>query len=406
MSKAIRNVLVVNAGSSSLKFMLFNMENETLLAKGQVERIAIGNSLFTYKNDSFSENKSVCEAPNHTAAVKLVCDALTDPAKGGVLKDLSEIDAVGHRIVHGGEIFSKPAILDAQAVEDIEALSPLAPLHNPGAVQGIRACEAAFPKADHVAVFDTAFHQTMPAESYLYSVPEELHTKYGVRRYGFHGTSHHFVTNRIAELLGKPVNQVTVITCHLGNGSSISAIKNGKCFDTSMGMTPLAGVMMGTRSGDIDPAVYPYLMKKGYTAEQIDTILNKQSGVLALSGTGSSDMRDLCTARDNGDPKATLAMDRLIHSYLMYIGGYLALLGKVDAIVLTGGVGENSFETREALLSRMEGMGVTFDRELNKEMRFGKEGLLSLSDSSLPIYVVPTNEELMIARETFGILSK
>ena len=401
MSTAIRNVLVVNAGSSSLKFMLFDMESEKMLAKGQVERIGIGNALFTFSTEGFSEKQSPCEAPDHTAAVRLACGALTDPAKGGCLKQISDIDAVGHRIVHGGEKYSQPVKLDEHALAEIEKLSPLAPLHNPGALQGIRGCEQVLPGVPHVAVFDTAFHQTMPEESYLYALPRELHDKLGVRKYGFHGTSHRFVTERAAEILGKPLDQVNLVTCHLGNGSSITAVKGGKCYDTSMGMTPLAGVVMGTRSGDVDPAIAFYLMKNGYSADDVDTLFNKQGGVRALGG--SSDMRDICAACEAGDHNAQVALARLVHSYAMYIGGYVALLGHTDAIVLTGGIGENSWETRQALLKVLGGLGITLDAETNRHVR-GVEAVISGKDSAIPVIVVPTNEELMIARETFTLL--
>ena len=402
---AIRNVLVVNAGSSSLKFMLFDMVSEQMLAKGQVERIGIGNALFTFATGDFSEKQVPCEAPDHAAAIRLACDALTSPAKGGCLKSFADIDAVGHRIVHGGEHFSHPVLLTEEVIAEIDKISSLAPLHNPAGLQGIRGCEQILPKVPNVVVFDTAFHQTMPAESYLYALPLELHDKLGVRKYGFHGTSHAFVTQRAAEVLGKPVEELNLITCHLGNGSSITAVKGGKCWDTSMGMTPLAGVVMGTRSGDIDPAVVVYLLKHGYSVDAIDTMINKQSGVLALGGTGSSDMRDLCSACARGDKQAQLAMDRLVHSYAMYIGGYVTLLGHVDAIIMTGGIGENSWETRQELLQRLPGLGITLDVEANRTCR-GVERTISGKDSAIPVMVLPTNEELMIARQTFDLVSK
>lgn len=407
MADSIRNILVVNAGSSSLKFMLFNMETEKMVAKGLVERIGIGNSLFTFSTEGFSEKQSPCEAPDHAAAIKLACDALTSPAKGGCLKSFDDISAVGHRIVHGGEHFISSVIVTEDVVKEIEKVSPLAPLHNPGAIQGIRGCEAVLSDVPHVVVFDTAFHQTMPEESFLYGLPRELHTKLGVRKYGFHGTSHKFITKRMAEILGKPEDQVNLVTCHLGNGSSITAVKGGKCFDTSMGMTPLAGVMMGTRSGDVDPAVVLFLLKNGYTPEQIDNFLNKQGGVLALGGTGSSDSRDLCKACDEGKHDAIVTLAKMVHSYAMYIGGYVAMLGHVDAIVLTGGIGENSWETRAALMPRLAGLGVTFheeDAERNKTVR-GFEATISGKDSKIPVMIVPTNEELMIARETYALLN-
>ena len=401
----IRNVLVVNAGSSSLKFMLFDMEAEKMLAKGQVERIGIDNPLFTFTTGDYSEKQTLCEAPNHTAAIKLVCNALIDPAKGGCLKSFADIDAVGHRMVHGGELYSGSVLLTPEVLEAFEKLSPLAPLHNPACLQGVQGCQNVLADVPHVGVFDTAFHQTMPAESYLYALPKEVYEKYGVRKYGFHGTSHKFVTHRMAEVLGKPLDEMNIITCHLGNGSSITAVKGGKCFDTSMGMTPLAGVMMGTRSGDIDPAVVLYLMKNGFTADEIDAMMNKKGGVLALGGTGSSDMRDLCTACDEGNVQAQEALARLVHSYAMYIGGYTALLGRVDAIVLTGGIGENSKETRAALFSAITGLGITLNAEVNNATR-GIEKIISGDDSAIPVYVLPTNEELMIARETYAVINQ
>ncbi|MEG1479961.1 MAG: acetate kinase [Kiritimatiellia bacterium] len=404
MSKSIRTVLVVNAGSSSLKFMLFDMSDEHVMAKGQVERIGMTGSRMTFKDAAGNEFRNDVDAPNHTAALTHVCKMLVDPEKG-CLKSLDEIDAVGHRIVHGGEKYSSPVLITPEAIEDIRQLTPLAPLHNPGCIDGVICCGKILGKVPHVGIFDTAFHQTMPAESYLYALPKELHDQLAVRKYGFHGTSHKFVTQRASQVLGIPLDKLSIITCHLGNGSSISAIKNGKCFDTSMGMTPLAGVMMGTRSGDVDPAVILYLLKQGYTADQIDDMFNKQGGVLALGGTGSSDMRDLCSACAKGSADAILTMKRLVHSYLMYIGGYIALLGHVDAIIMTGGIGENSFETREAILEHLAGFGITFDKALNQTLR-GKEGRLSNDDSSIPVYVLPTNEELMIARETFALLTK
>lgn len=401
----IRNVLVVNAGSSSLKFMLFDMTAEKMLAKGQVERIGIDNPLFTFTAGDYSEKQTLCVAPDHASAVKLVCDALIDPAKGGCLKSFADIDAVGHRMVHGGELYSESVLLTPEVLEAFEKLSPLAPLHNPACLQGVKGCQLVLADVPHVGIFDTAFHQTMPAESYLYALPKEIYEKYGVRKYGFHGTSHKFVTLRMAEVLNKPLEEMNIITCHLGNGSSITAVKGGKCFDTSMGMTPLAGVMMGTRSGDIDPAVVLYLLKNGFTADEIDALMNKKGGVLGISGTGSSDMRDLCAACDAGNATAQEALARLVHSYAMYIGGYTALLGRVDAIVLTGGIGENSKETRAALLPALAGLGITLNAAVNETVR-GVEKIISGDDSSIPVYVIPTNEELMIARETYAVVTR
>ncbi len=403
MAKEIRRILVVNAGSSSLKFMLFDMQGEHVLAKGQIERIGMDGSLFTYESDNYTAKKQATDAPNHAVALTTICNALID-AEHGCITALDEIHAVGHRIVHGGTTYSASVLLTEDVVKQIEALTPMAPLHNPGSLQGLAGCKKVLPDVPHVGVFDTAFHQTMPEESYLYAISKEVSEKYGVRKYGFHGTSHRFVTHRAATVLDKPLDELNIITCHLGNGSSISAIRNGKVFDTSMGMTPLAGVMMGTRCGDIDPEVVIYLMKQGFSAEQIDDMMNKQGGILALAGTGSSDMRELCIAAlTDKKPEAKTALDKLIHSYVMYIGGYYALLGKVDAIILTGGIGENSMEARGELLARLAGLGVKLDAARNEATRFGKEGVITADDSMLPVYVLPTNEELMIARETYEV---
>lgn len=406
MSDNIRRILVVNAGSSSLKFTLFDMQNESVLAKGQVERIGMDGSLFTFESAKAKFKQAPTVAPDHTAALNTVCAALVDPEKG-CLSSITEINAVGHRIVHGGAKYTAPVRVDETVIEGIRELIPMAPLHNPGAIQGIVGCMAVLPDVPHVTVFDTAFHQTMPPESYLYGLPKDIAGKYGIRKYGFHGTSHHFITVRASEVLGIPLDKLNIITCHLGNGSSISAVKNGKVLDTSMGMTPLAGVLMGTRCGDMDPAVVVFLAKQGYTPDQINDMMNKKGGILALGNTGSSDMRELCDAALSGtNPEAKTALDRLIHSYVMYIGGYYALLGRVDAIILTGGIGENSYEARGALLDRLGGLGVIPDDARNREFRFGKEGRISADGSTLPVYVLPTNEELMIARETYGIASK
>lgn len=406
MSESIRRILVVNAGSSSLKFTLFDMKNETVLAKGQVERIGMEGPLFSYESGKTKFKQAPTEAPDHTAALNTVCAALVDPEKG-CLSSITEINAVGHRIVHGGAKYTASVRVDETVIAGIRDLIPMAPLHNPGAIQGIVGCMAVLPDVPHVTVFDTAFHQTMPPESYLYALPKEITEKYGIRKYGFHGTSHRFVTARASEVLGIPPENLNIITCHLGNGSSISAVQNGKILDTSMGMTPLAGVLMGTRCGDIDPAAVIFLAKQGYTPDQINDMMNRQGGILALGNTGSSDMRELCAAALSGNnPEAKTALERLIHSYVMYIGGYYALLGRVDAIIMTGGIGENSAEAREFLLRRLEGLGVKYDDERNRDVRFGKEGIISADGSALPVYVLPTNEELMIARETFEIASK
>ena len=378
MKKQIRKVLVVNAGSSSLKYQLFDMKSEERLAKGIVERIGAGGPA------------------NHAEALKKVVEDLGNP---------SDIDAIGHRVLHGAEVFKDSALMNKTNMAKVKKLVKFGPLHMPPNLGGIEACEKIFPGVPNVGVFDTAFHQTMPDCAAMYAIDPKFYKKYGIRKYGFHGTSHKFVTHRMAEVLGKPLDEMNIITCHLGNGSSITAVKGGKCFDTSMGMTPLAGVMMGTRSGDIDPAVVLYLLKNGFTADEIDAMMNKKGGVLALGGTGSSDMRDLCTACDEGNEQAQVALARLVHSYAMYIGGYTALLGRVDAIVLTGGIGENSKETRAALFSAITGLGITLNAEANNATR-GIEKIISGDDSAIPVYVIPTNEELMIARETYAVINQ
>lgn len=396
-------VLVINTGSSSLKFMVFDMANEVMLAKGLVERVGSDDAEMSYQKAGGDKQKQPVCAKNHTGALDAMCKILVDPAVG-VLKSLSEVDAIGHRVVHGGEKFSKSVVIDDEVKAMVEKCSVMAPLHNPPNIEGIAAAEKVFPGVKNVAVFDTAFHQTMPDYAFRYAVPEEYYTKFGVRKYGFHGTSHKFVTHRAAEVLGKPLDQLTIITCHLGNGSSFSAVKNGQVIDTTMGMTPLAGLVMGTRSGDVDPGVVFYLAKQGLSVEQIDKAFNKQGGLLALGGTGSGDMRELCSAVKAGSEKAQLAMKAFAHRAAMFIGGYYTILGGVDAIVMTGGIGENSDEAREAICKQLSAIGVTLCGDANLKMRFGAEGKISTPDSKTPVYVIPTNEELMIARETAAVL--
>ncbi len=397
-------ILVINTGSSSLKFMIFDMVHETMLAKGLVERIGTAEASMTYQQAGGDKVKRDIDALNHTRALDAMCKIIVDPAIG-VLKSLTEVDAIGHRVVHGGESFSSSIQITDEVKSTIEKCSIMAPLHNPPNIEGIRAAETVFPGVPNVAVFDTAFHQTMPDYVYRYAVPEKFYTDYGVRKYGFHGTSHKFVTQRAAEVLGKAQDDLTIITCHLGNGSSFAAIKHGKVLDTTMGMTPLAGLIMGTRSGDVDPGVVFFLSKQGYSVEDIDKAFNKEGGIFALGGTGSSDMRELCAAAAAGAEKAQMTLKAFAHRAALFIGGYKAILGKVDAIIMTGGIGENSEVGRQVIIDQLTGLGITLDVEKNLSTRFGAEGLISAADSSTPIYVLPTNEELMIARETFTVLT-
>lgn len=389
-------ILVINCGSSSLKYQLFNMETEEVLAKGLVERIGIeGSRLEQEAGEDQFEN--VTAIPDHDTAVRLVFEALT--GEHGVIADMNEIDAVGHRVVHGGEKITKSTLVDDQVLDAIREYTPFSPLHNPANLQGIEACRKALGNKPQVAVFDTAYHQTMPAKNYVYALPYELYEKYGIRRYGFHGTSHNFIAHRAAELLGKPIDELNIISCHLGNGSSITAVQNGKCYLTSMGLTPLAGVPMGTRSGDIDPAIIPFLQKQlGKSADEIDQILNKQSGVLGISGK-SSDFRDLNEGAEAGDERCRLALD-IFHSRVREtIGAYAVALGRVDAITFTGGIGENGAEDREAICKGLEIIGAEFDPEKNAH-RKPKEKCISKDGSKVQIWTIPTNEELMIARDT------
>ncbi|APC48014.1 acetate/propionate family kinase [Virgibacillus halodenitrificans] len=387
------NVLAVNAGSSSLKFQLFQMPEEIVLAKGLTERIGLKDSIFTVEIED-NKKKTVQDIPNHEIAVKQVLETLTS---SGVIQSLDEIDAVGHRVVHGGERFSDSVPITDQVIQSIEELSELAPLHNPANLTGILAFKEVLPEVPMVAVFDTAFHQTMPESSYLYSLPYEYYKDYGIRKYGFHGTSHKYVSQRAAELLNMPVEQLRLISCHLGNGASIAAIQEGKSIDTSMGFTPLAGVTMGTRSGNIDPALIPYVMEKtGKTAEEVIHVLNKESGMLALSGF-SSDLRDIeQQAGDN--ERAELALEVFAGRIHKYLGSYAAKMSGVDAIIFTAGVGENSDVVREKVLHGLEFMGVYWDPARNKVR--GQERFINYPHSPVKVIIIPTNEEVMIARDT------
>ena len=395
-------VLVLNCGSSSLKYQLIDMSNEEVLCIGLVERIGIEGSVLKQEKDGV-EGKLVVEQPmkNHQDAIKLVLEAVVDAKFGGV-QDIKEVEAVGHRVVHGGEKFAGSVLITDEVKAALVECTDLAPLHNPANIMGIEACEAILPGVPMVGVFDTAFHQTMPKKSYLYGLPHELYTKYGVRRYGFHGTSHKYVSQRAAAMLGKNIEDIKVITCHLGNGASIAAVDGGKCVDTSMGFTPLEGLIMGTRCGDIDAAILPFLMEKeGLDDKGLCDLMNKKSGVYGMTGI-SSDFRDIEGAAANGDEKAQVALDAYAQRVKKYIGAYAAEMNGVDAVVFTAGVGENGIDMRKAIASNMEFLGMNFDEEANKVR--GKETVISTADSKVKILLIPTNEELMIARDTVALV--
>ena len=389
-------VLVINCGSSSLKYQLFDMTDESVLCKGLVERIGIEGSKLTHKVNG---EKLVVEEPmkDHTEAINHVFDALLDE-KYGVIKNLDEVSAIGHRVLHGGDKLTESCIIDDKVKDKIREFIKFGPLHNPANLMGIEACEKLAPGKKNIAVFDTAFHQTMPAKTFMYAIPYEYYEDYRLRKFGFHGTSHRYITLRTQQLLGK--EDINIITVHLGNGSSIAAVKNGKCYDTSMGLTPLEGLLMGTRSGDLDPTVMTFLMnEKGYSADEMNQILNKKSGVLGVSGI-SSDFRDLEEEAEKGNDRAQLALDMFIERVKRYIGGYMAELGHVDAICFAGGIGENSSSMRKDILDTFEELGVKLDLEKNNTR---EEALISADDSKVKVYVVPTNEELMIARDTLEL---
>ena len=395
-------ILVLNCGSSSLKYQLIDMENEAVLCIGLVERIGIEGSILTQKKDGV-EGKYIVEQPmkDHQDAIKLVLEGVLDSTYGGV-KDMAEIDAVGHRVVHGGEKFASSVIITEEVEEAMRKCSELAPLHNPANLMGIDAIKAVLPGVPNVGVFDTAFHQTMPASSYLYGLPHRLYTEYGVRRYGFHGTSHKYVSQRAAAMLGKDIADLKIITCHLGNGASIAAVDGGKVVDTSMGLTPLEGLIMGTRCGDIDPAIIPFIMKKeNLDADGVDKLMNKESGVYGMTGI-SSDFRDISTAAAEGNQKAIDALDAYHKRVKKYIGAYAAEMNGVDAIVFTAGLGENGIEDRLAIASNLEVLGVKMDAEANNVR--GKERVISAADSKVKVLLIPTNEELMIARDTLELV--
>lgn len=387
-------IIAINAGSSSLKFQLFEMPQETVLTKGLVERIGLTDSIFTITNLDGTTDTEVVAIPDHTVAVQMLLAKLIT---NGIVQSLDEIDGVGHRVVHGGEKFNDSVIIDDTVLAEIEELSDLAPLHNPANIIGIHAFHKVLPDIPAIAVFDTAFHQTMPKKSFLYSLPYEFYDKYGIRKYGFHGTSHKYVAERAAELLGRPIENLRLISCHLGNGASIAAIEGGKSIDTSMGFTPLAGVAMGTRSGNIDPALIPFIMEKtGKTVDEVLDILNRQSGMLGVSGL-SSDLRDLSTAAEEGDERAIIALEVFANRIHKYIGSYAARMSGVDAIIFTAGIGENDIASRARILHGLEFMGVYWDPALNNVR--GKEQFISYPHSPVKVIVIPTNEEVMIARD-------
>ncbi|MCI9423125.1 acetate/propionate family kinase [Lachnospiraceae bacterium WCA-9-b2] len=395
------NVLVINCGSSSLKFQLINSDSEQVLAKGLCERIGIDGSL-TYQPEGGEKVKSDKAMPTHTEAIQFVIDALTD-AETGVVKSLSEIGAVGHRVVHGGEKFASSVVITDEVKQAIEDCNDLAPLHNPANLIGINACQKLMPNTPMVAVFDTAFHQTMPEKAYMYGLPYEYYDKYKVRRYGFHGTSHSFVSKRAAELLEKPYDQVKTIVCHLGNGASICAVENGKSVDTSMGLTPLEGLVMGTRSGDIDPAILEFISKKeGLDIAGLMNMLNKKSGVFGLSNNLSSDFRDLEDGANSGNNEARIALEVFAYRVAKYVGSYVAAMNGVDVIAFTAGIGENSGTVRSSVLKYLGYLGISVDEDANKKR--GEEIAISTADSKVKVMVIPTNEELAIARETVALV--
>lgn len=390
--------MVLNCGSSSIKYKLYDMKDESVLAQGGVERIGIDNAFINVKLPNGEKKKIMRDLPTHKEGVALVFEVLLDPEIGAI-KSLDEIDAVGHRIVQGGDLFEKSCIVTKEVEDGIESLCDLAPVHNAGHLKGIRAVDALMPNTPQVTVFDNAFHSTMPDYAYLYAVPYELYTKYHVRRYGFHGTSHRYVSHRVAELEGKDIKDLKIITCHIGNGASLAAIKDGKVIDTSMGLTPLAGVMMGSRSGDIDPSAVTYIMEKlGKQPQEMADYLNKESGVLGISGV-SSDMRDVEKAAQEGNKMAKLALTMYNYRIKKYIGSYAAALGGVDVIVFTAGVGENQASMREGATDGLEFLGIKLDKELNKKVH-GTETKISAPDSKVDVWVVPTDEEIVIARDT------
>ena len=396
--KIMKNILVLNCGSSSIKYKLFEMTSKKVVANGGIEKIGMVGSFIKFSLPNGEKKIEEIDIPEHSKGVEIIFSKLTDP-QTGALKSLNELDAVGHRMLHGGDKITKSSILTKEVLDIFESCTDMGPLHNPANLKGVNAVKALLPNIPQVGVFDTAFHQTMPDYAYMYPLPYELYEKYGIRRYGFHGTSHKYVSRRVCEYLGiSPIGK-KIITCHIGNGGSISAIVDGKCVDTSMGLTPLEGLMMGTRCGDIDPAIIPYLMHHAnMTVEEIDTMMNKKSGLLGISGT-TSDMREIQAARDNGDKRAALAQDMYYYRVRKYIGTYAAAMGGVDVILFTGGVGENKWNCREAACKGLEFTGVELDVEKNKTI-MGEEAIISKPTSKVTVCVIPTDEELMIAMDT------
>ena len=396
-------ILIINCGSSSLKYKLIDMANEKDIIEGIVESIGIDQSRLVQKNELREKYILEKEIKDHKEAIDIVLNTLVDP-KVGVIESIDEITAVGHRVVHGGERYSSSIIINEEVIKYLEECSKLAPLHNPANIIGIRACQSLMPNKEMVAVFDTAFHGTLPEKAYIYAIDYALYKDHKIRKYGFHGTSHKYVSHKVAEAMGKDIKDLKIITCHLGNGASISAIKGGQCIDTTMGFTPLAGIPMGTRSGNIDPSIIPFLVEEcGYTIEEVSESLNKKSGVLGISGV-SSDFRDIEDAASKGDKRAQLALDIFHYRIRAEIGSFIVNMGGVDVIVFTAGVGENSPETREECLKDLEFLGLTLDREKNKVR--GKLTEISQADSKIKAYVVPTNEELMIAKETVELIGE
>ncbi|WP_436373230.1 acetate kinase [Cytobacillus sp. BC1816] len=390
-------IIAINAGSSSLKFQLFDMPNEEVITKGLIERIGLDNAVFNISVNG-EKIKEVTDIPDHAVAVKILLDKLTNL---GIIKSLDEIEGIGHRVVHGGEAFNDSVVITEEVLSKIDELSELAPLHNPANITGIKAFQQVLPNVPAVAVFDTAFHQTMPESSFLYSLPYEYYEKYGIRKYGFHGTSHKYVSERAAEMLGRPLEQLRLISCHLGNGASITAIEGGKSIDTSMGFTPLAGVTMGTRSGNIDPALIPFIMEKtGKNADEVLDVLNKKSGMLGVSGF-SSDLRDIEVQAVEGNERAELALEVFANRIHKYIGSYASRMYGVDAIIFTAGIGENSDVIRDRVLQGLEFMGVYWDPALNKVR--GEEAFINYPHSPVKVMIIPTNEEVMIARDVLRL---
>lgn len=397
-------ILVINAGSSSIKYQLFDMERDYVMAKGMCDRIGIEGGNFKHKVEGREDYKLDVQMANHEEAIKIVINTLVDP-EHGVIKSMSEINAVGHRVLHGGEKFSSSVVIDEKVIAAIEECCELGPLHNPHNLTGIRACAEIMGDIPQVAVFDTGFHQTMPDYAYMYALPYEYYEKYGIRRYGFHGTSHRYVTLRTAAVLGKKPEDLKIVTCHLGNGSSVAAVANGKCLDTSMGLTPLEGIIMGTRCGSIDPAIIPLLMEKEkLTPKEIDTIMNKKSGILGVSQV-TSDNRDIENGAKNGNKRYQLIEAMLCHQLVKLIGGYAAAMGGIDAIAFAGGIGENNPHYRARVAEKLAFLGVKIDEELNnKAMRTSEEFDLSAPDAKVRMLMIPTNEELMIAKDTYELV--